>query len=162
MTSTPVHAVSFCTVFIDIYITCNIIDVEGGAHRLNPWQIELAPAAREFLYECHPQKDVRDRIKSRFIRIIDAMEAAGTYVGMPMVRHIRNGLWEARVDDPTGAYRLFFGIAPRGIIAIACGDVKKSDKFPKSVFDWAENEVNALVSTFTPKSQQANPRRRKK
>lgn len=82
---------------------------EGGAHWLNSWQIELAPAARDFLYGCHPEKAARDRIQARFVRVFNALEVAGTYVGMPMVRHIRSGLWEARVQDTTGAYRLSSG-----------------------------------------------------
>ena len=81
-------------------------------------------------------------MQARFTRALDKLEIAGTYVGMPTVRHIRGILWEVRVRDQTGSYRLFFGVASgRNVIGVACGEVKKSNSFPKRVYDWAEREV---------------------
>ena len=50
-------------------------------------------------------------MQARFTRALDKLQIAGTYVGMPTVRHIRGILWEVRVRDQTGSYRLFFGVA---------------------------------------------------
>ena len=65
---------------------------------------------------------------------------------MPYVRHIHGALWEARVTHPTGSYRMFFGVGPGRMVAVACGDVKKSERFPPRVYNWAEREVVAYLA----------------
>lgn len=61
--------------------------------------------------ECHAQQEVRERVMNDFVRIFDMLEIAGPLVGRQLAKPIRGAknLWEARVNDPTGAYRIFFG-----------------------------------------------------
>lgn len=106
----------------------------------------LSDRVIQWFEECHRDPKVRDRIRARFYRVFDRLERFGMAIGMPYVRKIRNLLWEARVDDSTGAYRAFFGLAPNGIVAVACGGVKKADQFPPEVYDRAEQEVLAFIS----------------
>lgn len=110
--------------------------------------MEISPDAADYLATCHSERRVRERVHAHFARVIALLERHGTYIGFPYVRHLRGEMWEIRVDDPTGAYRLFFGIAPDRILAVACGRTKKADKFSPAAYDWAERMVLAYRETF--------------
>ena len=110
--------------------------------------MELTPEAAKYLATCHNEHRVRDRVQTHFGRTVALLEQHGTYLGFPYVRHVRGQLWEIRIDDPTGAYRLFFGIAPGRILAVACGRTKKADRFPPAVYDWAERTVRTYVAAL--------------
>ncbi len=110
--------------------------------------MNISPDAAKYLAACHNERSVRNQINARFGRIVHLLEQHGTYIGYPYVRHVRGELWEIRVDDSTGAYRLFFGIASGRTLEVACGRTKKADRFPPGVYDWAERTVRAYVASL--------------
>lgn len=110
------------------------------------WEVLLSEEAESWLNDCHRQAEMRAQIKTDFRRTFDLLETHGPTIGMPYVRKIRGKLWEARVSHSTGAYRAFFGFAPGKVIVVACGEVKKSDRFPPQVYDWAERKVEAFIA----------------
>lgn len=118
----------------------------GGSGRCLGLRGSLSDEAQDWLQECHREPAVRQQVIQHFARIFDLLEKHGTWIGMPYVRKVRGELWEARVNHPTGAYRVFFGLVPGGAIAVACGSAKKSDRFPPSLYDWAEQKVAAYVA----------------
>ena len=80
--------------------------------------------------DCHPDPEVRNQIQRRFSRILDKLEEHGpAMVGDGVGKFVGN-VWEIRVNHPTGAHRMFFGTGPDGLIAVACGAVKKRGAFP--------------------------------
>ena len=115
------------------------------------WEVHLSTDATNWLEKCHPQSDVQRQIQRHFERTFDLLEEYGPKIGPPYVRKIRGFLWEIRVNHNTGAYRLFCGIASDGTIAVACGNVKKSDHFPPSIYEWAENKVKKYLTLLQGK-----------
>ena len=59
------------------------------------------------------------------------------------------GMWEARVKDPTGAYRMFFRfgrIGDRRIAAVAHGRKKSRQSLPRSVIDVTQRKGDAFLA----------------
>lgn len=86
-----------------------------------------------------------------FVRIFDMLEHVGPLIGKRHAKRIRgaDNLWEARVNDPTGAYRIFFGygrrIEQRTVIAVAHPWRKTENQLPPRVRDTARKRVNAYL-----------------
>jgi len=83
--------------------------------------------------------------------IFQKLEIAGPRVGEPDIKKLTatDDLWEARVKDPTGAYRMFFRfgrIDRRRIVAVAYGRKKSEQSFPRPVIDLAQRKVNAFLA----------------
>lgn len=58
-------------------------------------------------------------------------------------------MWEARVKDPTGAYRMFLRfdrIGDRRIAAVAYGRKKSEQSLPSAVIDLAQRKVDAFLA----------------
>lgn len=77
--------------------------------------------------------------------------AAIDRVGEPDIKKLvaTQGLWEARVTDPTGAYRMFFRfgrIGDRRIAAVAHGRKKSGQSLPRSVIDVTQRKVDAFLA----------------
>lgn len=53
----------------------------------------------------------------------------GWPLGMPLVRNVGNGLWEARSTIPNGIAKVIF-LAKRGEMILLHGIIKKSQKLP--------------------------------
>lgn len=101
--------------------------------------------------ESHPQQEVRERVMMDFVRIFDMLEVSGPLIGKKLAKRIQgaDNLWEARVNDPTGAYRVFFGygnvVAGRRTIAAAHPYRKTETKMPARVRDTARKRVQAYL-----------------
>ena len=88
---------------------------------------------------------------SSFSLIFQKLELAGPRVGEPDIKKLvaTDDLWEARVKDATGAYRMFFGfgrVGHRRVVAVAYGRKKSEQNFPRSVIDLAQRKVNAYLA----------------
>ena len=88
---------------------------------------------------------------SSFSFIFQKLEIAGPRVGEPDIKKLiaTQGMWEARVKDPTGAYRVFlrFGkIGDRRNAAVAYGRKKSKQSLPRSVIDLAQRKVDAFLA----------------
>lgn len=111
-------------------------------------RVKVAPEAEAWLETCHVEAAVRARVKARFDRRLRLLESGGLAIGTQYVKRVTGyeGLWEVRVADPTGAYRLFFGLARRGVCVIAAGDVKTKDRFRANEYRRMAQKVAAAVA----------------
>lgn len=118
---------------------------------LRRYRVIVHEGVREWLVaECHPQIEVRERVQQHFIRIFDQLEIAGELLGRASAKKLQGAtnLWEARVNDPTGAYRIFFGYGARRagqrtVIAAAYSFRKTENALPLRVRDTASKRVRA-------------------
>lgn len=100
--------------------------------------------------ESHPQQEVRTRVMSDFVRIFDMLEVSGQWISRRLAKRIQGveNLWEARVNDPTGAYRAFYGYgraSDRTVIAVAYPFRKTENQLPLRVRDTASKRVRAYL-----------------
>src|SRR3989304_4213796 len=74
------------------------------------WEVHLSTEARDWLGSCTTDQAALVRVMSSFSFIFQKLEIAGPRVGEPDIKKLiaTQGMWEARVKDPTGAYRMFF------------------------------------------------------
>ena len=118
---------------------------------LPAWEVHLSTEARDWLINCTTDQAALARVMSSFSFIFQKLEIAGPRVGEPDIKKLiaTQGLWEARVKDPTGAYRMFlrFGrIGNRRIAAVAQGRKKSGQRLPRSVIDLAQRKVDAFLA----------------
>lgn len=114
------------------------------------WEVHLSTEARDWLINCTTDQAALARVMSSFSLIFQKLEIAGPRVGEPDIKKLiaTQGIWEARVKDPTGAYRMFlrFGrIGDRRIAAIAHGRKKSGQRLPRSAIDLAQRKVDAFL-----------------
>lgn len=115
------------------------------------WEVHLSTEARDWLINCTTDQAALARVMSGFSFIFQKLEIAGPRVGEPDIKKLiaTQGLWEARVKDPTGAYRMFlrFGrIGDRRIAAVAQGRKKGGQSLPRSVIDLAQRKVDSFLA----------------
>ena len=115
------------------------------------WEVHLSTEARDWLIDCTTDQAALARVMSSFGFIFQKLEVAGPRIGEPDIKKLiaTQGMWEARVKDPTGAYRMFlrFGrIGDRRIAAVAYGRKKTEQSFPRSVIDLAQRKVDAFLA----------------
>lgn len=116
-----------------------------------PWEVHLSTEARDWLISCTTDQAALARVMSSFSFIFQKLEIAGPRVGEPDIKKLvaTQGLWEARVKDPTGAYRMFFRfgrIGDRRIAAVAHGRKKSRQSLPRSVIDVTQRKVDAFLA----------------
>jgi len=115
------------------------------------WEVHLSIEARDWLIGCTTDQAALARVMSSFSLIFQKLEIAGPRVGEPDIKKLiaTVELWEARVKDPTGAYRMFFRfgrIGDRRIAAVAYGRKKSRQAFPRSVIDRTQRKVDAFLA----------------
>lgn len=123
----------------------------GRPERAPAWEIHLSTEARDWLIGCTTDQAALARVMSSFSMIFQKLEIAGPRVGEPDIKKLTatDDLWEARVKDPTGAYRMFFRLGRidgRRIVAVAYGRKKSEQTFPRSVIDLAQRKVDAFLA----------------
>jgi phage-related protein len=69
----------------------------------------------------------------------------GWPLGMPLVRHIGNGVWEVRCKLRNGIARVLFVMEGNAMVLIH-GFIKKDQKIPKADLDLAKDRVQQLRS----------------
>jgi phage-related protein len=67
----------------------------------------------------------------------------GWPLGMPLVRHIGNGVWEVRCKLRNGIARVLFVMEGNSMVLIH-GFIKKDQKIPKADLDLAKDRVQQL------------------
>jgi len=67
----------------------------------------------------------------------------GWPLGMPLVRKLAEGLWEARTDVPSGVCRVLFTI-DNGVAVLLHGFAKKTQKIPKDDLDTARKRLKLV------------------
>jgi phage-related protein len=67
----------------------------------------------------------------------------GWPLGMPLVRHIGNGVWEVRCKLRNGIARVLFVMEGNSMVLIH-GFIKKDQKIPKADLDLAKDRVQHL------------------
>jgi hypothetical protein len=122
-----------------------------GSDRPPAWEVHLSTEARDWLTNCTNDQAALARVMSSFSFIFQKLEIAGPRVGEPDIKKLiaTQGMWEARVKDPTGEYRMFFRfgwIGHRRIAAIAHGRKKGGQRLPRSVIDLAQHKVDAFLA----------------
>ena len=115
------------------------------------WEVHLSTEARDRLINCTTDQVALARVMSSFSLIFQKLEIAGPRVGEPDIKKLiaTQGMWEARVKDPTGAYRMFFRfgrIEDRRIAAVAHGRKKREQSLPRSVIDLAQRKVDSFLA----------------
>jgi hypothetical protein len=76
------------------------------------------PEAEHFLLSLHHQKDVADRVLMKLMKKLEYLEQFGRYLERPHAAKLAGyeGLYELRVEDESGWYRLFYGFGPTDAI----------------------------------------------
>lgn len=115
------------------------------------WEVYVSPEATEWLTACTTDQAALARVMSSFNFIVQKLAIVGPHVGEPDIKKLTatNDLWEARVKDSTGAYRMFFRFGKRDgrrIVAIAYGRKKSEQNFARSVIDLAQRRVDAYLA----------------
>lgn len=110
------------------------------------WEVDLSTEARDWLIDCTTDQAALARVMSRLSLIFQKLEIAGPRVGEPDIKKLiaTQGMWEARVKDPTSAYRMFFRfgrIGDRRIAAVVYGRKKSEQRLPSAVIDLAQRKV---------------------
>ncbi len=67
----------------------------------------------------------------------------GWPLGMPLVRHMGDGIWEVRSKLRNGIARVLFVMQGNAMVLIH-GFIKKDQKIPKADFDLAKDRVQQL------------------
>ena len=114
------------------------------------WDVHLSQEAIEWLTGCTTDQAALGRVMSKCNFIIQKLELAGPTVGEPDIKKLiaTDQMWEMRVKDPTGAYRIYFRFGKIGnerIVAVAYGRKKSGQDFPRSVIDLAQRKVDAYL-----------------
>lgn len=82
------------------------------------YQLEPTPEVVAWLLDdSHPQQDVRLRVQRKFNQAFRYIRESGPYVGKPHLRKLRGyDIYEIRIEDVTGWYRIFFNSVTRGVV----------------------------------------------
>lgn len=115
------------------------------------WEVHISPDAIDWLTACTTDQAALARVMSSFNFIFQKLAIAGPHVGEPDIKKLTatDELWEARVKDATGAYRMFFRFGKRNgrrIVGIAYGRKKSEQNFPRSVIDLAQRKADAYLA----------------
>lgn len=115
------------------------------------WEFFISNEARDWLMSCTTDQAAFTRIASHFSLIFQKLQIAGPRVGEPDIKKLiaTDEIWEIRVKDPTGAYRMFFRFGKIGrqrIVAVAYGRKKSEQNLPRSVIDQAQRKVDAFLA----------------
>jgi phage-related protein len=103
------------------------------------------PEAEQFLLSLHQQKDVADRVLIKLMKQLEYLERFGRYLERPHAAKLAGyeGLYELRVADESGWYRLFYGFGPADAngatqVALVHGVMKHEENPPLAEYVRAE------------------------
>lgn len=71
----------------------------------------------------------------------------GWPIGMPLVKHVGNGLWEARSSLPQGKISRILFVMHNNTIILLHGFIKKSQKTPPKELDLAKKRKQQLEAS---------------
>jgi len=81
------------------------------------------------------------KVQARFARLFDLLEEHGTNVHEPYVAHLRDKLWEVRLEHQRVQYRLLYFPAPHRRFVMLHGFVKKTRRAPARELEVAEQRM---------------------
>jgi hypothetical protein len=113
----------------------------------------VSPAGKEWMLDCHPQRDVRADVAADLVeRIIKARIHGPQYAmqsGKPIWKlRAYDDLWESRVYHSVTSFRQFFRftvIAGRRAAVFIDGVQKNRENLPKHILDAAERRLDEFV-----------------
>jgi len=85
-----------------------------------------------------------NKIKSRFIWLVDLMKEHGADLGMPHTRALGDGLFELRIKGQEGIGRAFFCYSVDRRIIILHGFIKKTQKIPQKELTLAKERLKEV------------------
>lgn len=99
---------------------------------MSRWTVELIEAAEAEL------EKLSDDMQAKFLHIAEMLEGFGPQgVGMPLVRPLRDKLWEMRLKGKDGIARGMYFLAAGRSIKVVRIFVKKTQKTPNKEIDLA-------------------------
>jgi hypothetical protein len=124
----------------------------GGRVAAPIWKAYGSDAFADWLADCHLDPNVFMRVYAHFVNIVDKIELSGPHADAKWVKKLEGygGLGEARYNDGTGAYRMFFKFGRLGLEPVAVfadGDRKNSDDFPPERYEKALRLVDACLES---------------
>lgn len=115
----------------------------GGGDRWEVVFYETAQGERP-AEEWLRRQDVK--VQARLARILDMLEEHGTNVKEPFVSHLRDKLWEVRVEHHRVRHRLLYFPAPTRKFVVLHGFVKKTPKTPAREMEVAEARIRDYMN----------------
>lgn len=98
--------------------------------------------AQDYINALLAKGDKDSRIKAnKILHYIDYLEAKGTYIGEPFVKHIEGDMWELRPAKD----RIFFVVYVDGVLVLLHAFTKKTQKTPEIELAQARAEYKDLV-----------------
>lgn len=96
------------------------------------------------------QPDVSAQLKARVYHLFSRLDADGTRAGPKLIKKVNvpGNLWEARINHPTGAYRLFGMPASGGRLVLVKLVVKKRNSLTSREYKQLEADVRAYVEAL--------------
>ncbi|MEX0782882.1 MAG: type II toxin-antitoxin system RelE/ParE family toxin [Dehalococcoidia bacterium] len=87
---------------------------------------------------------------------IDLLKQHGTALTMPFVRHLGDGLWELRVRDASGIYRVVYFHWKGRTFGLLHGFSKKTRSTPKRDFELARTRRTRWLARASRKGRRPN------
>jgi len=107
----------------------------------NPWAVVFYETSRGDRPAEAWLKSQDVKVQARFGRIFDLLEEHGTNVREPYVAHLRDKIWEVRLEHQRIQYRLLYFPAPRRRFVMLHGFVKKTRRAPARELEIAEQRM---------------------
>jgi phage-related protein len=112
------------------------------------YAIVWLPESEHFLLNLNPQKDVADRVLMKLMKKLEYLEQFGRYLERPHAAKLAGyeGVYELRVEDESGWYRLFYGFGPMDgtgatQVALLHGVIKHEANPPLTEYQRAETRL---------------------
>jgi len=111
-----------------------------------------------FYYNSRGKSAIKDfydslglKVKSKILVYISVLIREDGNLGLPYCRHIKNKIWELRVDFDKNYYRLFYFIFDGEKIILLHGFNKKTDKTPAKEMNKAEDYYQDYLNNLNDK-----------
>ncbi len=85
------------------------------------------------------------KMRGKYLRIIDLIEAHGPKLGSPLTKPLKDGLFEIRVKAQEGIGRAFFCYQLKNEIIILHTFIKKTQKTPKKSLHIAMQRMKEIM-----------------
>ena len=104
----------------------------------------------EWLRSPSTQKDIRLQLQARAKHLFARLAVDGTRAGSKLIKKVKvpGNLWEARIDHPTGAYRIFGAPAPSGRLVFVCVAMKQRTSFTTREYRQFEGRVRNYLASL--------------
>lgn len=118
------------------------------------YRLDFDVSVLEWLLDgCHPDATARERVNAKVNQALRYVARYGPAVGMPHVRKLKGyqNLYEIRVEDETGWYRIYFGYGSQRpdretLVALSYAIVKHEREVPERIHQQAARAVVAHLA----------------